>query len=196
MNVYDFDGTIFKGDSTAAFYLYSLRRHPLLVRFFPRQAKGLILYVLKKIDKTAFKEYFYSFLKGIDAPSEVTRFWDCSESRIYAWYKAQQQADDVIISASPEFLLKPICTRLGIRHLLASRVDARTGLYSGINCRDHEKVRRFREIFGDAPIDCFYSDSEADLPLARLAAKAFFARRGIIRPWNIRSSKPSEEVII
>ncbi len=45
-----------------------------------------------------------------------------------------RKEDDVIISASPEFLLRPICNRLGIRHLIASRVDARSGAYDGQNC--------------------------------------------------------------
>ena len=193
MNVYDFDGTLFRGDSTAAFYLYSLLHRPALVRFFPRQAKGVLLYALKRIDKTAFKEYFYSFLQGIDAPDMVRRFWDHSEKRIYAWYKAQHREDDVVISASPEILLRPICGRLVIAHLIASQVDARTGLYTGVNFRDREKVRRFREVFGNAPIDCFYSDSEADLPLAKLAEKAFLVKGGAVLPWEVRPSGSSKE---
>ena len=31
--------------------------------------------------------------------------------------------DDVIISASPEFLLKPICKKINIKYLIASNVD-------------------------------------------------------------------------
>lgn len=37
MNVYDFDDTIFRGDSTRAFWAYCLKRAPGLVRFLPRQ---------------------------------------------------------------------------------------------------------------------------------------------------------------
>lgn len=38
MNVYDFDGTIYDGDSSVDFFLYALKRMPSLIRYAPRQA--------------------------------------------------------------------------------------------------------------------------------------------------------------
>ena len=38
IDVYDFDGTIYDGDSTVDFWLYCLRRKPSLLRFLPHQA--------------------------------------------------------------------------------------------------------------------------------------------------------------
>ena len=35
MNAYDFDKTIYNGDSTAHFYLFSLRRHPKIWLLLP-----------------------------------------------------------------------------------------------------------------------------------------------------------------
>ena len=35
MNIYDFDGTLYDGDSTFDFILYSLKKHPSLLRFLP-----------------------------------------------------------------------------------------------------------------------------------------------------------------
>ena len=37
MNVYDFDKTIYRGDSTKDFYFFLLRRHPVLIRYLPKQ---------------------------------------------------------------------------------------------------------------------------------------------------------------
>ena len=37
IDIYDFDGTIFRGDSTRAFWLYCLRKKPALVKFLPSQ---------------------------------------------------------------------------------------------------------------------------------------------------------------
>ena len=98
----------------------------------------------------------------------------------------QQKPDDMIISASPEFLLKPICEKLGIQHLIASKVDVRTGKFSGENCRGKEKVRRLAAEYGSAYIDQFYSDSHSDLPLAQLADQAFLVKKGSVTKWEIR----------
>ena len=39
MNIYDFDGTLYHGDSTMDFLKYSFKKHPSLLRFLP--AMGL-----------------------------------------------------------------------------------------------------------------------------------------------------------
>ena len=185
MNVYDFDGTIYHGDSTRDFFKYSLRKHPLLVRYLPKQLWGFFLYAIKRIDKTQMKQNFYCFLKGIDAEKMLDAFWDVHEKNIYPFYKDQQAADDIFISASPEFLLTPICKRLNINHMMASRVDIKTGRYDGVNCHSDEKVRRLYEQYGQVHIDNFYSDSDADLPLARLADKAFkITKKGEVTVWK------------
>lgn len=185
MNIYDFDGTIYHGDSTFDFYFYALKKHPGLVRFLPKQAVAFALYALKRIDKTNMKERFYTFLTGIDAEGMLEAFWDTHEKNIYPYYKAQQKEDDIIISASPEFLLKPICARLGIRHLMASRVDPKTGAYTGLNCWGSEKVRRLEAQMGITHCDEFYSDSHSDAPLAGIAHKAFLVdKEGNLRQWD------------
>ena len=110
-------------------------------------------------------------------------FWDENAEHIKEWYLLQQREDDVVISASPEFLLRPICRRLGIHYLLASVVDKRTGMYYGLNCYGEEKVRRFRQTF-DGEIDAFYSDSFSDAPLANLAKRAYLVDGDQILPWE------------
>ena len=57
MNVYDFDGTIYDGDSTVDFFLFVLKKKPSLLLNVPRQAFGFVLYGLKQIEKTQLKEY-------------------------------------------------------------------------------------------------------------------------------------------
>lgn len=184
MNVYDFDGTIYHGDSTVDFYFYALRHSPSLVRYLPKQLWAFGMYGLKRMEKTRMKEIFYTFLQGIDAQALVERFWDSHQEKIYSWYPEQQEQTDVVISASPEFLLEPICARLGIRHLMASRVDAKTGSYTGVNCWGPEKVLRFRERFPEGEIENFYSDSHSDQPLADLAERAWLVVKGKIVDWT------------
>ena len=187
MNVYDFDGTIYDGDSTVDFFLFALKHQPTLVRYVPRQALGFLLYGLKRIGKTELKEFFFSFLAGIHADHLAEEFWKQNSHRIFPWYPDQQQPDDIIISASPEFLLKPICRQLGISRLIASKVDVETGRFIGENCRGAEKVRRLAEEYRVHAIDQFYSDSHSDLPLAQIAQQAFLIRKGAVTPWDLQS---------
>ncbi|MEE0264705.1 MAG: haloacid dehalogenase-like hydrolase, partial [Acutalibacteraceae bacterium] len=89
-----------------------------------------------------------------------------------------------IISASPEFLLELPCQMLGIKYLMASRVDPKTGKYTGENCHGEEKVRRLYEKYPkDTVIEEFYSDSYSDTPLAKLAKKSFMVKGDDISDW-------------
>ena len=99
------------------------------------------------------------------------------------WYLKQKQDSDIVVSASPEFLLKPVCLKLGVS-LIASINDSRTGAYTGVNCHGEEKPRRFLELFPNAVIDKFYSDSQSDKPMALLAKSAFLVRNGIVMSWE------------
>ena len=40
IDVYDFDGTIYDGDSTADFVLFAIRRHPNVLLGLPRIARA------------------------------------------------------------------------------------------------------------------------------------------------------------
>lgn len=184
MNVYDFDGTIYAGDSTIDFFLFALKTKPSLIRFLPKQIIGFFRYSLRLINKTQLKEYFFSFLSAIDADALLESFWSKNHNKIYNWYLQQQESDDIIISASPEFLLTPICQRLGIKNLIASKVDPRSGRFLGENCRGQEKVRRLEEERRITHINRFYSDSRSDLPLAKIAKEAFFVEKGTAHIWK------------
>lgn len=185
MNVYDFDKTIYKGDSTLDFYLYCLKKQPLLILILPIQILGFIRFKLGLITKLQFKEVFYSFLKYVNnVEVKIEDFWINNESKIQSWYLKQQQPGDVIISASPEFLLLPICKKVGVANLIASIVDMRTGKCLSENCYGIEKTKRYREIYGDIHINEFYSDSLTDAPLAKIAEKSFGVNGDKIIPWN------------
>lgn len=184
MNVYDFDKTVYAGDSTVDFISWCIRKKPsLALRLLPGTA-AFGGYLLKQCSKTYFKEKFYRFLCGVpDVEKWVEEFWNEHEDRVKDWYLERRREDDVIISASPEFLLRPICQRLGVTNLLASRVDPDTGMYYGQNCFGDEKVRRFKKNF-DGEVDEFYSDSLSDAPMANIAKKAYLVDDDIIIPWE------------
>ncbi|MBE5039589.1 HAD-IB family phosphatase [Ructibacterium gallinarum] len=184
MNVYDFDKTIYDGDSTIDFVFWCLRRKPQLAVRLLRGTVAFGGYLLKLCSKTTFKEKFYCFLLSVpDVNNWLEEFWDEHQEKIKNWYLQQKQETDVIISASPEFLLRPICKRLHVQNLLASRVDRHTGMYMGVNCYGEEKVRRFKKMF-DGPVDAFYSDSLSDAPMANLAKRAYLVDGDNLIAWE------------
>lgn len=188
VNVYDWDKTIFPVDSTAAFYRWCIKCFPKVMLALPATVTMLPKYWTKNCTKTQIKERFYGFLRYVpDIDNAVVAFWDEYFPRVNQWYLDHMQPDDIIISASPEFLIGEPAKRLGLR-LLASRVDKRTGLTEGENCHGEEKVRRLHEAFPEVEIAEFYSDSQSDAPLARIADKAFLVKGQELLPWITQQS--------
>ena len=185
MNVYDFDNTILRGDSSARFFAYCLTHCPRMWADIPAQAVNGLLFVLKLKPKQAFKQRMFGFLRRIDdVDAAVAAFWRENLPRVKPWYRQAHRDDDVVITASPEFLVRPACEALGIVHLLGSPVDRHTGAFSGPNCHGAEKVRRFREIFPDAHVETFCSDSHSDDPMAALADSARLVKGDRLLPWH------------
>lgn len=185
MNVYDFDNTILRGDSTARFFAYCLMHKPKMWLDVPAQAVNGLLFALKIRRKQVFKQRMLHFLALIgDVDQTVEAFWQKNFGRVKPWYYEKRRADDVVISASPEFLVRPACEKLGVACVMGSPVDKRTGVFSGPNCHGKEKVRRFREKYPDAGIEEFFSDSYSDDPLAQLAEKAWLVKGNKLLNWE------------
>ena len=181
MNVYDFDKTIYPVDSTAQFYRWCLERYPACRRTLGWTVWAFFCMGTRLKTKTSSKEIFYRFLRHVPAEAPLL-FWQEHLQDIRPWYWRQRRPDDLIISASPEFLLAPVAQMLEFA-LIASRVDQGTGRYDGENCHGPEKPRRFREIYGDAAVEGFWSDSRSDDPMARLAEHAYLVKGEDIRDW-------------
>lgn len=184
MNVYDFDKTIFDKDSSCEFVLFCLKKYPFS---FLKHLPGVVLTGVKKLlhraDTKQLKEKIFAFLRDLpDVEKTVLNFWAENTGGIGQWYLTQKCDSDIIISASPEFLLKPIGEYLGTV-LLATPMDASSGKITGLNCHDEEKVRRFYEAFPDGRVDSFYSDSLSDSPMAEIADRAFMVNHGRLSPW-------------
>ena len=189
MNVYDFDKTIYQSDSTKDFIFWCFRHHPKTLLYIPRIGVAALKYYLFRIGtKTQFKERMYSFLHACGGEQDVAIFWNEKLGGIKAFYQNQHRDDDVIISASPEFLLKPLEDKLKIT-VIASRVDVLTGKYTGENCYHAEKVKRFYEQYPEGEIEEFYSDSYSDEPLAKLAKRAFIVKGEELIPWDYQQHK-------
>lgn len=180
VNIYDFDGTIYDGDSTIDFYLYCLKKDFLIIRFLPIQFYYLILYKLKIKPKKEFKEKFFVFLKSINNLDYcINNFWDKNMNKIKDFYYDLRTSNDVIISASPYFLIKEIGKRLNVLDVIATNITNK-GKIVGKNCYGEEKVLLFKKKYKDYKVDKVYTDSLSDLPIMNLGKSSYIVKKNKI----------------
>ena len=176
MNGYDFDNTIFKGNSFRRFYFYCLIRLPYLLLYLPVQFIAALLHGLRILNKHRFLCVLERFIVFVPNKHKfVEKFWNKNFRRIKPWYLEQKRGDDVIISASPQYLVEIACERLGVL-CIASQVDIDSGRTDGRHCHGKAKVDFYRERFGDAPLATYYSDSLTDVPMFKLAERGYFVK--------------------
>lgn len=181
MNVYDFDNTIYDGESCFDLFKFYIKRRPSLLRHAPQVIFAFAKYKLGKVTiEQALSKYgakVGSFFRSIpDLQADSEKFWDEHMHNIKPFYKELQQEDDLVITASPEATMRVICRRLGIKNLLGSTVDENSGEITRL-CMSTNKVKAFFEAYPDGKIDCFYTDSvKNDSPLIDIAQKAFVVK--------------------
>ena len=178
MNIYDFDNTIFKGDSSHKFIRYSFLRHPfLLIWSSLKSFKEVIKCLFKKSNLGLIKSELFSFVKYIKNFDEYVNMFILKQKKnIKGFYLEKKQTNDVIISASFEFIIKPFCESLGIKNVIATKYDIKKGHIIGLNCKGKEKVKRFKKLYSGCTVDKAYSDSLNDLPMLNLANKAYLVK--------------------
>lgn len=145
------------------------------------------LFVLNLSSLKKTEEQIFSFIKDVPHIEWfIERFWNKYQKNISSWYLAQKKSDDLIISASPEFLLKPITDRLGV-NLLATKMDIKTCEIETNSCYAKEKTLQMlaKDYFENNTVDNFYSDSISDIPMALCAEHAFQVKKRAtkVEPW-------------
>lgn len=194
--VFDFDGTITRGDSTTAFCRAAFPER--LLPAILRSAPSLAGYALGRVARQRLKESLLTTVLGGREEPEVRALGAAWAARRLPgmvrppalerlrWHQAR--GDRVVLaSASLELLVEPWARTAGVHDVLASRLEVRdgrlTGRLAGRNCYGPEKVARLTALLGDLDgIDLYaYGDSRGDREL--LAA----ARHAVYRPFRERS---------
>jgi len=180
MNVYDFDNTIYDGESVFDFYFYSVRKQPELIQYAFVVIKTLIKYKLCRITEDELfrlaQKYAQHYLAQVrDLDGLIKSFWDKNQHKIKPFYLKQMREDDVIVSASVDCLLQEIINRIGVRHAICTKFDRKAGKLEYV-CYRKNKVSLFYEQFPDGVIENFYTDSKNDLALMELAERTFMVR--------------------
>ncbi len=185
IDIYDFDKTIIPFDSGSLFALYCAVHYPWVLICLPVISIAGLLMLLKIINFTAFKKTCFMFVPLIPLEKAVKKFWDKHEAEVYKWFLEKEKRNYVVISASPDFLLNEISERLSFNHLISTRHN-KNGIIIGENCRDEEKVLRFKKEFPDAKVIDVFSDSfHHDKPIFSLATgQCYHISNGNLEPFD------------
>lgn len=185
---YDFDKTIYDGDSSTDFFFYMIFHKPYLLLFAPYFLIVLLLYAVKIVSKKKVKELLFFFIpwfkKSIN--KTVDKFWAKNANKIYDWYSFQKKEDDVIISASLTFILEPIMNALAIKNWISTKYNIETGKIEGDNCYGEEKLKQYKRHYKSHELEAFYSDSLSDLPMMVFARSAYLVEKKIPKKYEIK----------
>lgn len=179
IDIYDFDKTVVPFDSGSRFWLFCLVHNPWIVICLPYQALRAIPCLLG-IKSLAFaKTGLFSFIRLINLEKNVKAFWDKNEKAVFDWFKPEnRKREAVVISASPDFLLKEICGRLAVEKLICTKHNEKTGAVIGENCKGAEKVTRYRKEIKNCKAVSVYSDSlKSDKPLFSLGENCYHIQK-------------------
>ena len=189
IDVYDFDGTIYDGDSTVDFTRFCLRRHPSLLLALPRFAWVCLRLAAGRAGLREMKSVLFSEMaRRFSLEDEARQFWQQPKTRakLGAWFETTPRDVPIVIaSASPEFELRYAAALLGVETLIGTRCDTATGLLTGPNCKGEEKLRRMEEAVGPYTIRAMYTDSvKSDGPLLRKAQQGYILCHGAVSRYD------------
>ncbi len=116
MNVFDFDNTIYDGETLVDFILYYIKTDARIWKYVPKLLwiyfkDTAHLFTVEEAIKAyaCFLEGYYVNIKTID--EDVKKFWDKNEHKIKPWYNKVRRDDDIIVSGTTDFLLDEIMKR-------------------------------------------------------------------------------------
>ncbi len=193
IDVLDFDKTIYKKDSSKQFFLFCITKKWSLVKYLTGIIISFLLYFLRLISKESLKEYYFKFVREFDDIDKIVdSFWKINKDYINNDLLNGCKNDIVVVSASPEFLLKNVCKELKIKKVIASKIDKNTGKFEMKNCYGEEKVNRIKKELNNFEIIDFYSDSLSDEPLARISKNPYLVKKNKIEKWNFDNKKNND----
>ena len=88
--------------------------------------------------------------------------------------------DDVIITAGPDFLINGIKDMLNTENIISSKIDTEKMRVKYLNFGSN-KVKKYKAVYGNKHIDCFYTDSFNDKALMDISDRVYIVKKGNLR---------------
>lgn len=173
-DLYDFDKTIFNGESGTEFFVFCLKKQPKIAKFLPEQILWAFrYYILHNVSMEEFKEHLYCCVKELDTKKMIELFWEKNEHRINGWFVNRDRSIPCIVcSASPYWQIAPVCRKLGVDVIIGTDINPHTAVLTGKNCKGEEKLRFIEKYASEFQIRDAYTDNiKSDAPLLSLAQR-------------------------
>jgi len=181
MNAYDFDDTIYAGESAFDFFKFCLKKDKKLYLYFPIVLFRLIEYKLnlssiEKISKTVEKIVSKFINKYINEIDEITKqFWNKNYKKIKPTFIKKLKKEDLIITGCPDFLINYIKEDLKVENIICTKFNFETKKLDFL-CLGENKVKAFNKEFKNKKIEKFYTDSLMDVPFMKYAKEVYLVK--------------------
>ncbi len=204
--IFDFDGTITRGDSFYAALRYVTSGY-LFIWKMVTCLPVIGLYLAGLISNGYAKQYVFNrFFRGKsekDLDGQMQKFTETTleaiirpqARRVFESHIASGHSV-VVLSATPDIILNRFCTvhKLILIATRAEIIDHQlTGRFATPNCHGTEKVRRLEAQFDLARFDYIYAygNSNSDMPFLNVADKAYYKPfRSTELSYDITAGKP------
>lgn len=185
MNAFDFDNTIYDGESIYDFFVFCLIKNKKLLKFFPKVIKKLIEYKLNKISIDKIYDLSSSIINYAVKTSNykieelVKLFWKKNIKKLKPEILKLVKKNDLIITGCPDFLINYISDKLNTKNIISTKYNVLESKVEFINLGQN-KVLQYKKIYGDKKIDNFYTDSFVDTPFMKYSKNVYFVKKNKI----------------
>ena len=189
--IFDLDNTLLKGDSDHAWGEFLIQKGLVDAVEYKKANDGFFQdYNNGTLDINAYLSFALKPIAGQSADALTALHGEFMATCVAPMRLVQadallakhREAGDylLIITATNDFVTRPIAQLLGVDDILASNAEHIDGVYTGkpagTPCFKEGKVTRLNEWLADNPFDlseaCFYSDSRNDIPLLEVVGHA------------------------
>jgi len=177
MKVFDFDNTIYDGESMVDFVYFMIDKKEKLKKYKGIVDKLAKLYEINLLSPSLIENVINKYKKDFDLSSNnitkyIDEFWESNKKKIRKEMLDKIDKEDLIITAAPDILIDPVRKLLKTKNIYSSivNIEKRELVFM---CYKENKAKKFKELYGDKQIDELYTDSYADKPLMKLSKKVY-----------------------
>ena len=180
IKVFDFDNTIYQGESAIDFFLYIISKNKHYTKYLPLTIYSYILYKTKRLPldyvKKIADKYAHEIVNNKNEFKElVHEFWIQNSKKLKPKFLEMISEDDIIITGSPNILIDEIKDKLNTKNIICSQINLDTGDLEFL-CLGKNKSAIFQLQYPNARIDELYTDSMNDKPLINISKKAYLVK--------------------
>ena len=185
MNIFDFDNTLYHGESSVDMALFLIKSNKKVILHLPSIFSSLLLYKLCIASREQLESTINNFLKtAIKDKDELERlvekFWEQYQYRLDKRLLKLVRNDDIIISAGPTLLISKIKNCLNTDNIIGTEIDGDEKKVTYFNFGSN-KVKRFRKLYKNAKVNCFFTDSYNDQAMMDIAEKVYIVNKGRLK---------------